>query len=181
MLYHRLVIAIAFRLATFDASGYTTNPTLFEDLFIVWTQTELNYSIMSATIPALRPVMNNLNTQFGGLGPDADGPGYGYGYGNQSQHYQLSNLRSADRSHHSKEEYPSAKQSAAALDGRDVAYSCDVWVPGTEGEGPNRERENGVQRKTKQGGGDATSVDSNDSRQMIIRKDTSFQVAYEAK
>jgi hypothetical protein len=178
MLCHRLIIVIAFRVATFDQRGYTTNPTLLEDLFIVWTQTELNYSIMSATIPALRPIMNDLNTQFGGLGQDADGRGYGYGYAKASQNYQLSNLRSANASHHSKEEY-SAKQSAAvnALDGRDVAYSYDIWVRDTNGEAANQE--NGAQRDTKQASGDGTSVDSNDSRQMIIRKDTSFQVAYE--
>jgi hypothetical protein len=177
--YQRLIVAIAFRLATFDERGYTTNPTFLEDRFIVWTQTELNYSIMSATIPALRPVMNSLNTQFGSLGqnPGEHGYGYGYGYGNDCSNYQMSSLKSVDR-RGKKDEY-TAKQSAAGLDGREIEYSCDVWVPGMEGEGHNGE--NGGQPNPKQSGGDATSVDSNDSRQMIIRKDTTFQVAYEAK
>lgn len=36
-------------------------------LFNVWTQTELNYSIICATIPSLLHFMKNLNTTFGGL------------------------------------------------------------------------------------------------------------------
>ena len=34
---------------------------------MVWTQTQLNYSIISATIPTLRIFATTLNTQFGGL------------------------------------------------------------------------------------------------------------------
>ena len=63
----RILIPIAFRLATFDRAGLTDNPSIRETLFIVWTQTELNYSIISATIPSLLQFMRDLNTHFGGL------------------------------------------------------------------------------------------------------------------
>lgn len=62
-----MIIPIVFRLATFDSSARNSDFFLAEDLFIVWTQTELNYSIISATIPTLRIFATTLNTQFGGL------------------------------------------------------------------------------------------------------------------
>lgn len=43
-------------------------------LFNVWTQTELNYSIICATIPSLLHFMKNLNTTFGAVkDPNASG------------------------------------------------------------------------------------------------------------
>lgn len=62
-----IIVPIAFRLATFDKSGYSEDPSLRMTLFTVWTQTELNYSIICATIPSLLHFMKNLNTTFGGL------------------------------------------------------------------------------------------------------------------
>ena len=44
-----MIIVIVFRLKTFSSAGFNTNPTLLQGEFIVWTQTELNYSLISAT------------------------------------------------------------------------------------------------------------------------------------
>jgi hypothetical protein len=63
-----IIVIIAFRLHTFHHSGYTTDFTFLETLYIVLTQTQLNYSLISATIPNLRPIINNLNTHYGAMG-----------------------------------------------------------------------------------------------------------------
>ena len=171
-----MIIPIAFRLATFDERGYTTNPTLLEDHFVVWTQTELNYSLISATIPTLRSVMNSLNTHFGGLGQTTSS-GSSYGYANPPGEYQMSNLRSVDRSNRG-DGYTSQKFAASALDGRVNEYTCHVWAP-TTGVDVNNSHADGQRNTAKAGGGDAISVDSNDSRRLIIKRETTFQVAYE--
>jgi hypothetical protein len=134
-------------------------------LFVVWTQTELSYSIISATIPTLRPVMNNLNTQFGGLGPDTSAYGYRSGYSNSSGNYQMSNMNSMDK----KDMTTQQSLHRSHMDPREHEYSYGV------GSGRNAIK----QTPARHGNGDATSVDSNDSRQMIIRKDTTYQVRYE--
>lgn len=64
---YRIIIPIAFRIATYDKTGVSDDPSLRQALFVVWTQTELNYSIICATIPSLLQFMRNLNTTFGGL------------------------------------------------------------------------------------------------------------------
>jgi hypothetical protein len=184
-----MIIIIAFRLSTFNKAGLITNPTLLEDRFIVWTQTELNYSLISATIPSLRHFVTNLNTQFGGLGQTESGNGYGYGGGSgihvrSNGCYQLSNLKSVDRANIRDEH--TATQSAAGLDGQSNAYSYSIWVPST-GVDVNNSHSGGKRTTTKSGtpgeeniNGDATSVGSNDSRRMIIRKDISWEVEHEA-
>lgn len=65
-----MVIAIAFQIHTFDQSGWTTDPLLFEAPFIAWSQSEMNYSLISATIPSFQSFLKNMNTQFGGIGPN---------------------------------------------------------------------------------------------------------------
>lgn len=186
---HRMIITIAFRLSTFNKAGRITNPTLLEDLFIVWTQTELNYSFISATILNLRPFVNNLNTQFGGLGEAESGNGYGYGSGSgihmrSNGSYQMSNLKSVDRSN-IRDEY-AATQSAGCWDGQCNAYSYGISVPST-GVGVGNSHSGGKKNAAKLEKpreedikGDATSVGSNDSRRMIIRKDMSWKLEYEA-
>jgi hypothetical protein len=64
-----MIIPIALRLATFNRHGRMLNHTFAEDRYIIWTQVELAYSLISGTIPCMRPVMNNLITHYGTLGP----------------------------------------------------------------------------------------------------------------
>jgi hypothetical protein len=122
-----MIIAPTFRIATFDPTGWATDPTIREDLFIVWTQTELGYSIISATIPILRPFMHNLNSHFGGMGKTSNGYGYGYGYEHSSNRgYQLSNLKSADKSRSMNEADP--MKSTGALDPQARDYNYEIWA-----------------------------------------------------
>ncbi|ERF71368.1 hypothetical protein EPUS_09332 [Endocarpon pusillum Z07020] len=62
-----IIMIIAFRIATFDEAGYTTNPTLDETLFIIWSQAELGFSIVAATLPTLRRFISGLATYYGAL------------------------------------------------------------------------------------------------------------------
>ncbi len=165
-----LIIAIGFRIGTFDATGRAADPTLQDDLFIVWTQTELNYSLISATIPTIQSFVNNLNTQFGGIGTSGSGRGYGSGYGLETGpgNYQLSNLKSVDKSE-GREAFVPSQQGT----GVNAEPKYGIWVAG------NAPKGNHVPAKRTKGGGDATSVDSNDSRQMIIQKDVTWEVHME--
>jgi hypothetical protein len=63
-----ITIFVGFRLHTFDQEGYTTNPFLLEAPFIAWTQSQITYSLISATIPTFQNFLKNLNTGFGGIG-----------------------------------------------------------------------------------------------------------------
>lgn len=66
----RLIPIVALHLAKYSEAGQHEDPTLDESVFIVWTSTELSYSIISATFPILRPLVNNFNTSWGGGGGD---------------------------------------------------------------------------------------------------------------
>jgi hypothetical protein len=146
-----LIIAIAFRLASFNTAGLTTNPTLLQDKFIVWTQTELSYSIMAATIPSLRPFLKTLSSNYGTVPANGYGSGYengtyenGTGGDVLSGDYQMSTLRSTRRGD---------KQKPRIWSGEIAGYPRVV----------NRT--------------DAASVGSSDSQRMIIKKDSVSEVA----
>ena len=63
-----IIIIVAFRLRAFNQNGLTTDFTFLETIYIALTQTQVNYSLISATIPNLRPIINNLNTHYGAMG-----------------------------------------------------------------------------------------------------------------
>ncbi|KAB8292434.1 hypothetical protein EYC80_008160 [Monilinia laxa] len=166
-----MIIAIAYRLATFDANGLTKNPSILEDKFIIWTQTELNYSVISAIIPSLRPFVKNLSTNYG----QELGGRSGYTL-EDSQNYQLSNLGSVAR----KENSPQEARIRDDVNPDD--YKFRVWgnqdrqgasakKNKTLGEGCSRFRKTAVDE-----GVDSFSVDSGDSQRMIIQKDITWTV-----
>ncbi|RMZ88474.1 hypothetical protein DV736_g4297, partial [Chaetothyriales sp. CBS 134916] len=90
-----IISAIVCRLVTFDPAALTYNPSNREALFIVWTQTELNYSVITATIPGLLQFMRDLNTNFGGL-TEQENLAYGKSQ-NSNGSYPLSTLQSVDK------------------------------------------------------------------------------------
>jgi hypothetical protein len=149
-----LIVAVAFRLAGFNTVGLTTNPTLLQDKFIVWTQTELGYSVMAATIPSLRPFIKTLATNYGASPANGYGSGSGSGYGIgtdgdvQSGTYQMSSLRPR---------------------GKGDEYKYRIWSArnggGTGGE-PSAANI-----------ADAASVGSDNSQRMIIKKELLWEVA----
>lgn len=176
-----MIIPIAFRIENFDSVGWTTDPTIREDTFIIWTQTELNYSIISATIPILRPFMNSLNSQFGGMGKGFNGYGYGYGYSKEDSSkdgYKLSSLKAANkRTSRIETQEP---RTTAALDPNGHDYNFEIWAPNDESaQGTGSKKVENAQVLKDEHNADATSVDSNDSQRLIIKKDVTFQVRYD--
>ena len=179
-----MIIPIVFRLSNFHESGRSSNMMLREDLFAVWTQTELSYSLVSGTIPSLRSFVNNLNTQFGGIGEGETSFGYGYSKNSSGQrsnsNYQMLDLKSTNRSNSQKDDQP-VKQ-PPNFTGKPNAYTYDIWAPstGVEASGSNVNAKNGTpklgQPRERNVNGDATSVGSNDSQQLIIRKEMTYEV-----
>lgn len=62
-----LILIIAFRLHAFNYNNLTTDFTFYESLYVTLTQTQVNYSLISATIPNLRPIIGQLNTHYGAM------------------------------------------------------------------------------------------------------------------
>ena len=150
----RILIAIAFRLATFDEAGLTINPSLRETLFTVWTQTELNYSIISATIPSLLQFMKDLNTHFGGV---TEQEAMLYGSNKRSKNsIPLSFLRSAKKS----------SPSQTVEDGETTTI-----YPGNVGRSTVTARHPTIASKD--------SMGSSDSQRMIINKEVTYSIQHE--
>jgi hypothetical protein len=87
-----LIVAIGFRLATFNVAGLTTNPTILQAEYISWTQTELAYSIIAATIPRLRPFIKKLATNYGANPANCFGAGQANETGDEQQSGSLQML-----------------------------------------------------------------------------------------
>ncbi|QSZ33169.1 hypothetical protein DSL72_002755 [Monilinia vaccinii-corymbosi] len=162
-----IIIAIAYRLATFDEDGLTKNPTILEDRFIMWTQTELNYSVISAIIPSLRPFVISLSTYYG----QELGGRSGYNL-EDSEGYQLSNLSNLGSTIRREN---NQQEGRTRDDVNPDDYKFRVWANQerqgakknkTVGEGCSRFRKTTVDEGT-----DSVSVDSGNSHQMIIQKD----------
>ncbi|KAK0247023.1 hypothetical protein B0A54_17952 [Friedmanniomyces endolithicus] len=154
-----LLIVIALRLAAFPKSGLTTNPTLRLDLFIVWTQTELSWSIISATVPSLRPFLRGLNTYTGTFSENSTDPKLRH-QGHRAV-YTLSNMDSKGRKDRSTHNHKPPRSVLEILN-PGISSSGErkgTFAPGTEL--------------------DATSLGSNDSQGMIIRKDVTWTVDHE--
>jgi hypothetical protein len=140
------------------------DPTFREVLFVVWTQVELHLSIISATIPVLRPVVNNLNTSYSSLGPMVSSTGYGSSNGA----YKLSTL-----------------QPQTSVTGRFNAASKTSKVLGQT---PNTDtgtsafacKDNQVMTTKRRASLETGSIESHGSEQMIIRKQISWKVERDA-
>jgi hypothetical protein len=89
-----LIIIIAFRLHYFNYNNLTTNFTFYETLYVTLTQTQVNYSLISATIPNLRPLLNNLNTHYGAMAESTlTGSNYNSNSGSASRSRTAKNRR----------------------------------------------------------------------------------------
>lgn len=153
-----MIIFIAFRLASFDSTGLTTNPTFLQDKFIVWTQAELCYSLVAATIPSLRPFIQVLATNYGARPANGYGSSYDTGTASgqiPSGNYELGSLR------------PKGKDE----------YKYRIWSA-TTNDGPVKESVTADQSGAKNGA-DGASLTSNDSQRMIIKKHQTWEVATE--
>ena len=127
---------------------------------------------MSATIPVLRPVIKDLVTNYGILSPDHPARTYGSGQGRHAFSYEMSNMRQTLNG--SDRRCEGTVQLHPAARGSENAYSYGITAPGAGARGV---RDDGAARKANP---DTNSVGSNDSKQMIIKKQLSFAVEHEA-
>lgn len=179
-----LIPPIGFRLATIREIAQGTDFFLLADLFVVWTQTELNYALISATIPMLRPFANNLNTQFGGLGEGESS--YAYGSHNKSSNkdktlvstvsYQMSKLRSTTSQRENTEADATTVSGPTFSGTRDFSrYDIHSKEPETSSVSSLAQRRPGAGNVT----GDARSVASNESQQqLMIKKEITYKVEH---
>ncbi|KAK3703659.1 hypothetical protein LTR37_014355 [Vermiconidia calcicola] len=91
----RLLILIftGFRLSSFNQSKFASNPTLYEAQYICWTQAELSYSIMAATIPTARKLVLNFITYYNGGGFGNTVANSQSGTRDPSQSYQMKSFK----------------------------------------------------------------------------------------
>lgn len=160
-------------MATFDGATLTTNPTLHLDYFIVWTQAEMYYSLMSATVPILRPFMKNLNALHGGLGLG----GTTVGNSNTDSrsrsigNYRLSVLKSKLNSSHNRSE--TREEDEENMIKSEPARNSGNTVSQDLAHKPSI--------ATSRDGKDAGSIQSLSDEHMTIRKDVSFMISHEAR
>lgn len=167
-----MIFAIAFRLDAFDEAGWIADPTLLEASFIAWTQSELNYSIISATIPSFQNFLKNLNTQFGGLGVDESGYGDGSASGSRAhrgnnQSFHMSKLRTTNGSR---------------MEAEEEDYDIGVAKSGGDVGQEHGAASNTSAATVNDGkGADATSIASDESQRMMIRKDITWHIVSETR
>lgn len=155
-----MIVPVALRLANHDQAGLTTDPTFREVLFVVWTQVELHFSIIFATIPILRPVINSLNTSYSSLGLAGSSNGYG-----SKGTYELSALRRPG----SRITEEATTQRESRIGGAPTA-SANAFAFSSARNRATKEED----------GPDTNSIESQSSEQMIIRKQMSWIVEHNA-
>ena len=146
---HSLIIFTGLRLGSFTHTGFPSNFTLREAPYICWTQAELSYSIIAATIPTARRLMLDFITYYNGGNFGTSGTRTGVSRGaaggnshSQGEGIQMRSFRSTGR-----------RKS-------DMGYAGGTL------------RERGGERERD---GEGVAGDG-DSQEMIIRKDVTYQV-----
>ena len=138
-------------MATYDEDAVSTNPT-FEAEFQVWLQVGMHASLITATVLVLRPIIYNMNTNYGALGPMISN-----GYGAESKNsYAMSNLSGAQRS---RSENPRLEPSVTE------PHTVSNVAPATCSASSRP-----------QGSVETGSVESGNSQRMIIKKTTSWRI-----
>ncbi|KAK1073750.1 hypothetical protein LTR74_001604 [Friedmanniomyces endolithicus] len=182
-----LLVATGFRLASFDKLGFTVDPTLLEASYVCWTQTEMNYSVISATIPTATKFVKELNTHYGAAhGVPSNRNAYGPAYGSVS-HVRSKRPRGTMRS----DDVPLSTLKPSR---KKISDTADSWNQfhylGSEEDISNRNKIRGIQHppdlsieasargpdQAKSRPVDSTSVESGESQRMIIRKSVAWHV-----
>ncbi|RMZ84558.1 hypothetical protein DV737_g1208, partial [Chaetothyriales sp. CBS 132003] len=172
-----MLVPIAFRLSNSDSSAWVKDPLLLQAPYYIWTQTELVYSVVSATIPTLRPLIRNLNTQFGGLSTSESGNSYGNGTG--SKGLRRTFLRLTKRTTAGRSERRS-QQTGNDENGVEMHRPTRTG-PSNQGIASSEYEAAVAGGGAKTKSADSTSMTSHDSRQMIIKKSILWDVRHETR
>ncbi|KAF2719685.1 hypothetical protein K431DRAFT_339875 [Polychaeton citri CBS 116435] len=171
-----LIIVAGFRVGAFDKAGLSLDPTLLEASFICWTHTEMNYSIISTTIPSATSFFKSLSTNYGiAHGVTSENASYAHGSRLDGKSHAESTLGKSTR-----------RTSRKLLES--IALSC-ICIPKDQfqgiathdediiyGPGYVANASSDMRDRTNSQLTDAKSFGSHDSQQMIIRKDVAFQI-----
>lgn len=161
-----LMAPIILRLRYLDLEFSSPDPTLTAALVSVCTQIETSYSIISATIPCLRPFMSSLNTHYGGPAkPKSNNGGGTTTTGTGSNNVVLSTLVKGIRGGGD----ITTSTTAAAVVAKQVEEGGGERWGDTAG------------NITLVTSGEKNSMDSHESKQMIITKDIQWKVEYEGQ
>ncbi|OCL15262.1 hypothetical protein AOQ84DRAFT_329710 [Glonium stellatum] len=133
----------------------SVNPTLEGTIALVWTQVELDYSVMACTIPCLKPFMIAVSTNYGSIAPTKATLNGSSGLSGDRSKGSFA-LTSVSRS---KTRSPMPTELGGARLRMDKAFNSTSV--------------------TYNGQPDQHSVGSNDSTKMIIKKETEWTVERE--
>ncbi|KAI5369216.1 hypothetical protein Slin14017_G000950 [Septoria linicola] len=167
-----IIAFIIARLTTFDAD-MIEDFARSETLYIVWTVTQINFSLISTTLPILRPLIKDLSTFYGALRPSE----YGSNDASRSNSYPLSNFRvkrsdATQRSHQKMSlERSSAKDGFNSID---FGRPLHPLEPTTHTEieaigGPSRLADVATESES--------SLGSVESQRMVIQVNTEWEVS----
>lgn len=143
-----LIVFTGLRLGSFNSSGFTNNFTFDEAPYICWTQAELTYSLIAATIPTARRLMLDFITYYNGGNFNTSGTRTG---GSRSGGLGASTRGGED-----------IQMKSFRSKGRRKESSGLGYASGSQNHAVERDGE-GV-------------VSDGDSQEMIIRKDISIRV-----
>ncbi|KAH7383048.1 hypothetical protein BKA64DRAFT_749130 [Cadophora sp. MPI-SDFR-AT-0126] len=149
-----MIAPIVLRLNSILSTLNSADPTLDGTMSIVYTQIELCYSIIAATTPCLRPFMKALSTHYGAPASIKSTP-------TNTHAYTLNSFSQRNKTSGAK----------FASQGRTNRGSNDVDMPTVRWD--NSAHHASVMS------GDQRSIQSHDSRQLIISKNTQWTVDFE--
>ena len=146
----RVIVSAAFRLSYLNEEFLSSDPTFDGVLASVCTQIEISYAIIAATTPCLRPFMTALSTNYGAPAQTKISPSAA-GTARSGTDFSLSSLAKVSRL--GQEEKGKASVPTTRWD--QAEHHASVMS------------------------GDQHSMESHESKQMIISKNTEWTVEYE--
>ncbi|KAH7369607.1 hypothetical protein BKA65DRAFT_416627 [Rhexocercosporidium sp. MPI-PUGE-AT-0058] len=147
-----MIAPIILRLDSIFSTVHSQDPTLEGTMSLVYTQIELSYAIIAATTPCLRPFMKALNTNYGAPASIKSSP-------NSTEAYSLNSVSKRGR----------------------ATKTTQLSNPGKVNNGLDDMPALRWDRSTHHASvvsGDQQSIQSHDSKQMIISKNTQWTVDY---
>ena len=195
---HRTIPFLILRITSFPRHNLSTDPAFTLTYFYIWTQIALYVSLMTSIIPCLKAFVAGLNTGYGAFDKEhvatkAYGSFASHAYAPRTRHSTYSShLPSKSGSYFGKE--PNSLSSNGIKTQRATAVSRTEPKATGHQEDPSqaslvsKATRLGLDRRvTNEGKGmdhtvvvaqDGNSIGSNDSRQMIIRKEVAWAVEF---
>lgn len=192
---HRVIIPILTRLVYLGDKFSSSNPTLDGVLTAISTQIQICYAIIATTTPCLRPFMSALNTHYGGpkepktpsgtklsasklskQSGNSDGSKRSATAPKSGHVFPLEDMTTTTRTVHVNEEEDTKANRQSTFSETKVQVSP---VRPTSGRWDRSGSDYRVAVVSRNLSGSARSMQSNDSRRVIISMDTEWQVEYQ--